>query len=80
MKSSHEKCRAQQKIHRLQRKMMEVTQQLQTMKDKACLLLTEVESQGEELEHVIFTIEQCLEGPVNDPVIQEFTEQETIAK
>jgi hypothetical protein len=80
MKRSHEQRTAQQNIHRLQRKVMEVTQQLQTMQDKACLLLIEVESQGAELEQVIFTTEQCLEGPVNDAVIQEFVEQETIAK
>jgi hypothetical protein len=50
------------------------------MQDKACLLFTEVESQGAELDQVILTAEQCLEGPVNDAVIQEFTEQEATTK
>jgi hypothetical protein len=43
-------------------------------------LFTEVESRGAELEQVVTTVEQCLEGPVNDTVIQEFTEQEVIAQ
>jgi hypothetical protein len=49
------------------------------VQEKACQLFTEVESQGAELEQVVITAEQCLEGPVNDTVIQEFTEQEVIA-
>jgi hypothetical protein len=64
----------------IQRKVMEVTQWLQPVQDKACQLFTEVESRGAELEQVVTTAEQCLEGPVNDAVIQEFTEQEAIAK
>jgi hypothetical protein len=35
---------------------------------------------GEELEQVITAVEQCLEGPVNEAVIQEFTEQEVVAQ
>jgi hypothetical protein len=50
------------------------------VQDKACQLFTEVESRGAELEQVVITTEQCLEGPVNDAVIQEFTEQEVIAQ
>jgi hypothetical protein len=80
MKRSQEKCTAQQQIHTIQRKVMEVTQWLQPVQDKACQLFTEVESRGAELEQVVTTTEQCLEGPVNDAVIQEFTEQEAIAK
>jgi hypothetical protein len=80
MKRSHEQCTTQQQIHMLQRKVMEVTQRLQPVQDKACLLFTEVESQGEELEQVVLTTEQHLEGPVNDAVIQEFTEQEATTK
>jgi hypothetical protein len=56
----------------LQRKVMEVTQRLQPVQDKACQLFTEVESRGAELEQVVTAAEQCLEGPVNDTVIQEF--------
>jgi hypothetical protein len=59
---------------------MEVTQWLQPVQDKACQLFTEVESRGVELEQVVITAEQCLEGPMNDAVIQEFTEQEVIAQ
>ena len=64
----------------LQRKVMDVTQQLQPMQDKACQLFTEVENQGTELEQLVITVEQCLEGPVNDAVIQDFTEQEVVAQ
>jgi hypothetical protein len=54
----------------LQSKVMEVTQRLQPVQDKACQLFTEVESRGAELEQVVLAVEQCLEGPVNDTVIQ----------
>jgi hypothetical protein len=80
MKRSQEQCTAQQQIHTIQRKVMEVTQRLQPVQDKACQLFTEVESRGAELEQVVTTAEQCLEGPVNDAVIQEFTEQEVVAQ
>jgi hypothetical protein len=59
---------------------MEITQQLQLVQDKACILFTYVESQGEELERVIITVEQHLEGPVNDTIIQDFTEKEATTK
>jgi hypothetical protein len=80
MKRSHEQRTMQQHIHMLQSKVMEVTQRLQPVPNKACLLFTKFESQGAELEHVILTIEQCLEGTVNDTVIQEFTKQEATKK
>jgi hypothetical protein len=80
MKRSQEKCTAQQQIHTIQSRVMEVTQRLQPVQDKACQLFTEVESRGAELEQVVITAEQCLEGPVNDAVIQEFTEQEVVAQ
>jgi hypothetical protein len=50
------------------------------VQENACLLFTEVESQGAELEQVVLTTEQCLEGPLNDTMIQEFTEQEATTK
>ena len=59
---------------------MEVTQQIQRVQDKAYQLFTEVEVWGAELEQVVTTTEQCLEGPVNDAVIQEFVEQEVVEK
>jgi cation transport ATPase len=46
------------------------------VQEKACQLFTEVENQGVELEQVVSTAEQHLEGPVSDALIQEFTEQE----
>jgi type II secretory pathway predicted ATPase ExeA len=61
MKRSQEQHTAQHQIHRIQRKVMEFTQRIQPMQDKACRLFTEVESHGEELEQVILTAEQCLE-------------------
>jgi hypothetical protein len=48
---------------------MEITQWLQPVQDKACQLFIEVESQGAELEQVVITTEQHLEGPVNNVVI-----------
>jgi hypothetical protein len=53
---------------------MEVTQRLQPVQDKAYQVFTEVEGQGEELDKVVTTNEQHLEGPINNAVIQEFTE------
>jgi hypothetical protein len=44
------------------------------------MLFSEIESQGAELEQVIITAEQRLEGPVNDTVILEFTQQEATTK
>ena len=72
MKISQEKLTAQHQIHTIQRKVMEVTQWIQPMKDKACQLFKEVESRGAELEQVVIAIEQCLEGSVNDAVIWQF--------
>jgi hypothetical protein len=42
-------------------------------------MFMEIEGRGEELEKVITAVEQCLEGPVNKAVIQEFVEQESVA-
>jgi hypothetical protein len=59
---------------------MEVTQRLQLVQDKVCQLFIEVESRGAELEQVVIAVEQHLEGPMNDAVTQEFTEQEVITQ
>ena len=59
---------------------MEVTQRLQPVQDKAYQLFTKIEDQGVELEKVVTAAEQCLKGPINKVVIQEFTEQEAIAQ
>jgi hypothetical protein len=50
------------------------------VQDKAFQLFTEVESQGTDLEQVVTTTEQHLEGLVNDTVIQYFTEEEATTK
>jgi hypothetical protein len=80
MKQSQEKRTAQQQIHTIQSRVMEVTQRLQPVQDKAYQLFTEVEGRGEELEKVVTAAEQRLEGPVNEVVIQEFTAQEAMAQ
>jgi hypothetical protein len=79
MKRFTEKRTTQQQVHTLQSKVMDVSQRLQPLQEKACQLFTELESQGAELEQGVITAEQCLEGPLNDTVIQEFTEQEVVA-
>jgi hypothetical protein len=43
-------------------------------------IFTDIEGRGEELEQVVTAAEQCLEGPVNEVVIQEFFEQEVVAQ
>jgi hypothetical protein len=58
---------------------MEVTQRLQPVQDEAYQLFTEIEGRGAELEKVITVVEQCLEGPVNEEIIQEFGEQKAMA-
>jgi hypothetical protein len=80
MKRYHEQCTTQQQMHTIQSRVMEVNQRLQHVQDKACQLFTEVERRGVVLEQVVNAKEQCLEGPVNDTVIQEFIEQEVVAQ
>ena len=53
---------------------MEVTQRLQPVHDKAYQVFTKLEGQWAELEQVSTTVEQRLEGPINDEVIQDFVE------
>jgi hypothetical protein len=43
-------------------------------------LFTEVEGQEVELEQIVTTTEQRLEGPINDAFIQDFVEQEVVAQ
>jgi hypothetical protein len=59
---------------------MEVTQRLQLVQDEACTIFEEIEGQGSELDQVVATVEQCLEGLVTEQVIQDFSEQEARAK
>jgi hypothetical protein len=39
-----------------------------------------MEGQGEKLEQVVTMVEHCLEGPMTEKVIQEFTEKEALEK
>ena len=59
---------------------MEVTQRLQLMQDKACTLFEDLKGQGSQLEQVVATVEQCLEGLVTEKFIQKFAKQEALAK
>jgi hypothetical protein len=80
MKHPQEKHTTQQHIHTIQRKVMEVTQRLQPVQDKAYQLFIEVEGQEAELEKVVTAAEQHLEEPINDVVIQDFSKQEAVAQ
>jgi hypothetical protein len=60
--------------------MMEVKQQLHLVQVEAWTLFEEIEGQGSQLDQVVATVEQRLEGYVTEQVIQEFTEQVTLVK
>jgi hypothetical protein len=47
---------------------------------QACLLFEDIEGRGAELEQVVTRVEQRFEGPVYEALIQEFVEQEALAK
>jgi hypothetical protein len=55
-------------------------QKLQPVQDEACKVFEEIEGQGSQLDQVVVTTEQCLEGPVTEKMIQELTEQEAQVK
>jgi hypothetical protein len=40
----------------------------------------EIKGQGSQLDQVVATMEQCLEGPVTEKIIQELVEKEAQAK
>jgi hypothetical protein len=44
------------------------------MQDEASTLFEEIEGQGSQLEQLVPTMEQLLEGTITEQVIQEFTE------
>jgi hypothetical protein len=44
------------------------------------MIFEEVEGQGSQLDQLVVTMEQCLEGPVTEKVIQEFSEKEDLGK
>jgi hypothetical protein len=59
---------------------MEVTQRLQPVQDEAYMIFEEIEGQGSQLEQVVTTVEQRLEGPATKKLIQEFAKQEALEK
>jgi chromosome segregation ATPase len=71
MKRSQEQRTVQQQITAIQGRVMEVTQKLQPVQDEACKVFEEIEGQGSQLDQVVATVEQCLEGPVTEKMIQE---------
>jgi len=58
----------------MQNKVMEVTQKLQPRQEAAYLLFEEIEGQGTLLEHVVVTVEQQLQGPIGEAIVQKFVE------
>jgi hypothetical protein len=59
---------------------MEVTQRLQPVQDEACMIFEEVEGQGSQLDQLVTTVEQCLEGLISEQFIQEFVEKKALVK
>jgi hypothetical protein len=80
MNRSQEQCTVEQQVISIQIKFMEVTQRLQSVQDEACMIFEEVEGQGSQLDQLVAIVEQRLEGPVTEQVIQEFAWQEALAK
>jgi hypothetical protein len=80
MKRSQELCTFQQQVYSIQCKVMEVTQRLQSVIDKTCTLFEEIEGQGAQQEQVVTVVEQHLEEPDTERVIQEFVEHEALTK
>jgi hypothetical protein len=54
--------------------MMEVTQKLQPVRDEAYKVFKEIDGQGSQLDQVVATVEQILEGPVTEKTVQELAE------
>jgi hypothetical protein len=52
--------------------------EIQPVQDEACQLFEEIE--GVEIDQVVTAVEKCLEGLMNEAVIQEFTEEEALVK
>jgi hypothetical protein len=59
---------------------MEVTQKLQSVQDEACKVFEEIDGQGSQLDQVVATVEQCLEGSVTKKMIQELAKKEAQVK
>ena len=48
---------------------MEVTQRLQSMQEEACAMFEDIDGQGAQLDQVVGTVEQRLEGPITEKMI-----------
>jgi hypothetical protein len=59
---------------------VKVTQKLQPMWDEACKVFEEIDEHGSQLDQVVAAVEQCLEGPVTENIVQELIEQEAQAR
>jgi predicted RNase H-like HicB family nuclease len=57
---------------------MEVTQRLQPIQDEPYQLFSEIEGQGATPKEVVTAAKQCLEGHVNEAIIQEFVEKKVM--
>jgi hypothetical protein len=64
MKRSQEQCVAQQQITSIHGRVMEVTQRLQPVQEEAYVGFEEIKGQGSQLDQVVVTMEQHLEGHV----------------
>jgi hypothetical protein len=61
-------------ITSIQGRVMEVTQKMQSVQDESCKVFEEIDGEGSQLDQVVATIEQHLEGPVTKNMIQELIE------
>jgi hypothetical protein len=50
------------------------------VQEEACVVFEEIEGKGSQLDQVVAIVEQRLERPVTEKVIQEFVEQEAQEK
>jgi hypothetical protein len=48
---------------------MEATQRLEPVQEESCVMFEDIEGQGLQLDQVVATMEQHLEGPVTEKMI-----------
>jgi hypothetical protein len=53
---------------------------MQYMQDESCKVFEDIDGHGSQLDQVVATIEQHLEGPITKNMIQELAKQEAQAK
>jgi nitrogen regulatory protein PII len=59
---------------------MEVTERLEQAQAEACMIFEEIKGQGSQLDQVVAIVEQHLEGPIIEKLIQKFIEYEAQVK